>query len=96
MSTGVRSGANEAVVEASFEVAVEHDDAIVEERTNLREQRAGDLLHRIQPEVAVEESCPGAAAGAAAMRARTFIDVERIAPFLRVAGKLIDPLTADP
>src|ERR1700731_3717428 len=80
-----RAGSGEPGIEAALERAVERDDPLVVEGQDLGEERAGDVLHRVEPEVAVEQTCPGDAAGA-----RLHVDVERQAPFMRLSRELVE------
>jgi hypothetical protein len=51
-----RAVSGEPGVEAAFELAVDGDDQLVVKGHDLGEERAGDLLHRVKPEVAVEQA----------------------------------------
>src|SRR5258708_39660159 len=73
---------------AALELAVERDDPRIEEWQDLGEERAGDMLHRGEPEVAVEQAPPGDAAGGTPVRSRLHVDVERQAPFMRLSREL--------
>jgi len=81
-SMTVRSGQVEAAIKTSFELAVERGHARIEEWQDLREQRAGDFLHRIEPEIGVEYARPGNACRAAAIGAGKLVAVERQAPLV--------------
>src|SRR5207302_1911642 len=67
-AVSAKSGALEAAIESAFELAIERDHASVEEGQDLGEQRTCDLLHRVEPEIAIEQTRPGRAARAAASR----------------------------
>src|SRR5258707_15363406 len=47
-----RAGSGEPGIEAALELTVERDDPRIEEWQDLSEERAGDMLHRVEPEVA--------------------------------------------
>src|SRR5258706_5689029 len=85
-----RAGSGEPGIEAALELAVERDDPLVEEGQDLGEERASDVLHRVEPEVAVEQACPGDAAGGAPVRSRPHVDVEGQAPFMRLSRELVE------
>src|SRR6266404_4266000 len=85
-----RSGSGEPGIEAALELAVDRDDPLVEETQDLSEERTGDVLHRVEPEVAVEQACPGDAAGGPPVRSRLHVDVEGQAPFMRLSRELVE------
>src|SRR6267142_514918 len=85
-----RAGSGESGIEAALELAVERDDPRIEEWQDLSEERAGDMLHRVEPEVAVEQARPGDAAGGTPVRSRLHVDVERQAPFMRLPRELVE------
>src|SRR3984893_15778145 len=86
----IARGSGEPGIEAALELAVERDDPLIEERQDLSEERAGDMLHWVEPEVAVEQARPGNAAGGAPVRSRLHVDVERQAPFMRLSRELVE------
>src|SRR6202011_3871185 len=85
-----RAGSGEPGIKAALELAVERDDPLVVEGQDLGEERASDVLHRVEPEVAVEQACPGDAAGGAPVRSRLHVDVEVQAPFMRLSRELVE------
>src|ERR1700716_1010441 len=85
-----RAGSGEPGIEAALELAVERDDPLIEEWQDLSEERAGDMLHWVEPEVAVEQARPGDAAGGGPRRSRLHVDVEGQAPFMRLSRGLVE------
>ena len=63
-------------IETALELGEQLQDLIVGERQELRQDRAGHTLVRINPEVGVEQSGPGEAPRAASGRAGFGVDVE--------------------
>src|SRR5260370_31103534 len=80
-----RAGSGEPGIEAALELAVERDDPLIEERQDLSEERAGDMLHWVEPEVAVEQARPGDAAAGAPVPSPLPVDAEIHAPVMRLS-----------
>src|SRR5215813_11677898 len=79
-----------AELDHAFKLAVERNDTRVEEWQDLCEHCAGHFLHRIEPEVAVQQPCPGDAAGTASVWTGELVDVEGQSPLVRLTGELIE------
>src|SRR3984893_5676701 len=88
--SGRRSGVLQAVIQPLLELSVQIHHTRVVERQDLREQRAGHLPDRIDPEIAVQQSRPADTARAAAMRTRLGVYVEGEPPLVRRPGKLVE------
>ena len=74
------SGGLERRVHPSLHVPQEPEHRLVGERQDLRHDRPGDLLGRVDPVVGVEDPGPAQAAGAAPVRSGLGVDVEGQAP----------------
>src|SRR5260370_27852535 len=85
-----RSGVAQPPIKAALEGAVQRHDTIVVKGQDLGEERAGDLRHRIEPEVAIEETRPRDAACRTPVRSGLCVDVERQSPFVRLAAELVE------
>ena len=74
-------------VDGSLELAQKLTDRAVVEREDLRQQHAGHVLGRIDPEVGIVESRPSEASRGAAPRHRFSVDQEPQAEAIDGRGK---------
>src|SRR5258708_38711217 len=88
-STFRNHASGDSCIETALELREQLQDLIVGERQELRHDRAGHALVRIEPEVGVEQSGPSEAPRAASSRAAFGVDVERQSPFLGHAGEQV-------
>jgi hypothetical protein len=78
------SGSGKAAVQSPFKFTEEIHHACVVEGQHLREDGPRNMLDWINPEIAIEKSCPTGTAGTSAVGPWQHIDVKRQSP-LKIA-----------
>ena len=78
------SGSGKTAVQPLFKFAEDIHHAFVVEGYYLREDGPRDMLDRINPEIAIEKSCPTGSAGTSAVGLWQHVDVKRQSP-LKIA-----------
>src|SRR6516162_2828946 len=77
-------------INGALEPTVERKRGPISKGQNLRHEHGSEALRRIDPIISIEETRPGEAAGAAAVRSRRHVDHVAKAPSQRDARKEID------